>query len=131
MMYVPRIKLRPSSLVAGTSTYLTILLALNVDFFYPATLMCIFYFKKMFTCPLYPNPNKRELVSQSALTTKPILSVSISAPDLRVPQSPSYLNPMQERAGLPKSVDKPKITGSQAHRREKLQSETARPTNIR
>jgi hypothetical protein len=29
------------------------------------------------------------------------------------------------------SGDKPKITGSQAHRGYKLQSETARPTDIR
>jgi len=30
-----------------------------------------------------------------------------------------------------RSADKPKITGSQAHRKDKLQSETARPTNTR
>jgi hypothetical protein len=40
-------------------------------------------------------------------------------------------NPSQERGGLPKSIDTSKTTGSQAHRRDKLQSETAIKTNTR
>jgi hypothetical protein len=42
-----------------------------------------------------------------------------------------HLNPAQEKAGLPRSDDTHKITGSQAHGRNKLQSKAARPINTR
>jgi hypothetical protein len=51
--------------------------------------------------------------------------------ELRLSHSPLHQNPTQERAGLPGSADTPKTTGLQAHRRDKLQSETTRPTNTR
>jgi hypothetical protein len=60
-----------------------------------------------------------------------ILPISICAPELRLSHSPPHPNPTQERAGLPRSADTPKITSSQAHWRDKLQSETVKQTNTR
>jgi hypothetical protein len=45
-----------------------------------------------------------------------------------VPQ-PSAPKSLLERVGLPRRADISKVTGSQAHMRDKLQSETARPTH--
>jgi hypothetical protein len=59
-----------------------------------------------------------------------ILPVSISTPKQMLSHSTMYTNPTQERA-LPRSAHTPKITGSQEHRREKLLSESARPTKTR
>jgi hypothetical protein len=47
-----------------------------------------------------------------------------------VPQT-SLPKSSPERVGLPRSADIPKKTSLRAHRREKLQSETIRPTNTR
>jgi hypothetical protein len=58
-----------------------------------------------------------------------ILLFSIYALELRVSHSPPYPNHAQEKPGLPRYTGTPKITGSQAHRKDKLQSETARPIN--
>jgi hypothetical protein len=60
-----------------------------------------------------------------------ILPVSICTREVRLSHSPQHPNSIQERAGLPRSADTPKITGSQAQSGDKLQSETARPTNTR
>jgi hypothetical protein len=60
-----------------------------------------------------------------------MLPVSICAPELRLSHIPPHPNSAQERAGLPRSADTPKITGSQDNRRDKLQSEIVRPTNTR
>jgi hypothetical protein len=53
------------------------------------------------------------------------LPANICTPELRLYHSHPYANPSQERR------DAPKITGSQAHKRSKLHSETARPINTR
>jgi hypothetical protein len=60
-----------------------------------------------------------------------ILPVFICTPELRLPHSPPQPNHAQERAGLQRSADTPTITGIQAYRRDKLQSEKAKPTNMR
>ena len=57
--------------------------------------------------------------------------VTICTRELRLFHSPPHTNPAQERAGFPRSGDTTKITSAQANRRDKLQSETARPTNTR
>jgi hypothetical protein len=48
-------------------------------------------------------------------------------PGAKVVPQPLLPNPAQERVDLPRSAD----ADLQAHRRDKLQSETARPTNTR
>jgi hypothetical protein len=60
-----------------------------------------------------------------------ILPVSICALELRLYHNPLYPNATRRDLGLPRSADTHKITGSQAHRRDKLQSETAISTNIK
>ena len=60
-----------------------------------------------------------------------ILLVTICIQELRLLHNPPHTNPSQERADLCRSADIPKITDLQAHSTEKLQSETARPTNTR
>ena len=49
-----------------------------------------------------------------------ILPFPICTPDLRFFHSLLHLNPTQERGSLPRSANIPKITGSQAHRRNKV-----------
>jgi hypothetical protein len=60
-----------------------------------------------------------------------ILPLSICDRELRLSQSPLHPNHAQQTTGLLTSADKPKITGSQAQKKVKLQSETSGRTNNR
>ena len=60
-----------------------------------------------------------------------ILQVSNFTPELRQSHSPPHSNPNQEGVGLTRRTDASKITGLEAHRRDKLQSDTASTTNTR